>query len=85
MSSASFGKREREKKQRERAAAKRQRRAERTPTDAATDQPDVEVLERFRLLSEAFATGAIDREAYQAERRQILSALGLTDSFDESP
>jgi hypothetical protein len=79
VSSSSFGKREREKQQRERAEAKRQRRADRTPIDA----PDAEDLERFRLVSEAFASGAIDRATYQAERRAILSALGLTDAFEE--
>ena len=79
MSSTSFGKREREKKLRERAEAKRRRRAERTQTD----EPDPEALERFRVLSETFACGAIDRETYDAERRRIFADLGMTDAFDE--
>ena len=88
MSSGSFEKREREKRQRERAAAKRQRRADRTAdasAEASADQGDVEALERFRLLSEAFAAGTIDREAYQAERVEILASLGLSDTIGESP
>jgi hypothetical protein len=83
VSSASFGKREREKKQRERAAAKRQRRHERHD-DPETEQPDADAeMERFRVLSEAFASGAIDRATYEAERRAIFSALGVTGAFDD--
>ena len=82
MASASFGKREREKQKREKAAAKREQRANRVPTEQAEDP---EGLERFRVLSESFASGAIDRETYVAERREILAALGLDDAFGETP
>jgi len=82
LSSASFGKREREKEKREKAAAKREQRANRVPTEQA-EEP--EGLERFRVLSESFASGAIDRETYVAERRMILAALGLDDAFGETP
>jgi hypothetical protein len=83
VSPTSFGKREREKKQQERAAQKRQRRIERAQrTD--DEQPDsAELLERFRVLSEAYAAGAVEAEAYEAERREIYAALGLTDAFDD--
>jgi hypothetical protein len=85
VGSASFGKREREKQQRERAEAKRQRRSERAERPES-EQPDAAALmERFRVLSEAFAAGVVDRDAYEAERRQILTELGLTDAFDDAP
>jgi hypothetical protein len=85
MASGSFGKREREKQQRERAAAKRQRRLDNADRDEP-EPPDTEALmERFRVLSERFASGAIDRQSYDAERREIFEALGMTDAFDESP
>lgn len=85
MSSASAGKRQREKKLQERAAQKRQRRADRaTRTETETDAPDSEALmERFHLVSAAFASGAIERDAYEAERRAILSELGLDAALDD--
>ena len=81
MASASFGKREREKEKREKAAAKREQRANRVPTEQAEDP---EGLERFRVLSESFASGAIDRETYVAERRVIFASLGMDDAFGDS-
>ena len=63
MASASFGKREREKQKREKAAAKREQRANRVPTDQTEDP---EALERFRVLSESFAAGEMEREIYLA-------------------
>jgi hypothetical protein len=82
--SASFGKREREKKQQERAAQKRQRRADRAAQPSAvTDQPDsAALMERFRVLSEAFDTGAVNRAAYEVERREIFTDLGLADTLE---
>jgi hypothetical protein len=80
VASASFGKREREKEQRERAAAKRERRATRTSSEPGEDPED---LERFRVLSEAFAAGTIDNATYVAQRREILTALGMSDAFEE--
>ena len=83
MSSATFGKREREKKKQERAAEKRQRRADRAAAPE-TEQPDsADLMERFRVLSESFAAGAVDRDTYETERRAIFSELGLTDAFDD--
>ena len=82
--SASFGKREREKKQQERAAQKRQRRADRAEkSDTDVEEPDsAALMERFRVLSEAFDSGAVNREAYEAERREIFTELGLADTLD---
>jgi hypothetical protein len=82
VASASFGKREREKEQRERAAAKRERRATRTSGEHS-EHEDPEGLERFRVLSEAFAAGTIDKATYVAQRREILTALGMSDAFEE--
>ena len=85
MAGESFGKREREKKQRERAEAKRQQRAQRADRVDPPEELDTEALmDRFRVLSEAFASGATDRETYKAERRAIFSALGLTDTLDDA-
>jgi hypothetical protein len=84
VAGGSFGKREREKQQRERAAAKRQRRLDH-PDQPAEDRPDTEALmERFRVLSEAYASGATDRASYETERGQIFVALGLDDESDNS-
>jgi hypothetical protein len=81
--SSSFGKREREKKQQERAAQKRQRRADRA-TRPESEEPDSGALmERFQSLSEAFAAGAITRDAYEAERREIFAELGLSDASSD--
>lgn len=83
MGNDSFGKRQREKKQQERAAEKRHRRADRAQR-AQPEQPDSALLmERFRVLSEAFASGRIDRNSYETERRAIFSDLGLADAFDD--
>ena len=84
VAGGSFGKREREKQQRERAAAKRQRRLDHADHDAQ-DRPDTEsLMERFRVLSEAYASGATDRSSYEAERSEIFVALGVNDEFDDS-
>jgi hypothetical protein len=84
MAGTNFGKREREKQQRERAAAKRQRRHDHTG-QAVAHRPDTEALmERYRVLSEAYASGATDRTSYEAERSDIFLALGLNDEFDNS-
>jgi hypothetical protein len=84
VAGGSFGKREREKQQRERAAAKRQRRLDHAD-HAVQERPDTEsLMERFRVLSEAYASGATDRSSYEAERSEIFVALGVNDEFDDS-
>jgi hypothetical protein len=82
VSSASFGKREREKKRLERAAEKRQRRLERAERTDPEQADTGALMERFHRLSESFASGAVDRDTYEAERREIFSDLGLTDALD---
>jgi hypothetical protein len=84
MAGTNYAKREREKQQRERAAAKRERRLDHTD-HATDDQPDTEVLmERYRVVSEAYASGTTDRASYEAERSKILAALGVNDGFNDS-
>jgi hypothetical protein len=81
--SASFGKREREKKKQERAAEKRERRQDRsTQSENATDGiNEAELMERFRVLSERFEAKTISREDYEAERALIFTELGVADSL----
>jgi hypothetical protein len=81
--SASFGKREREKKKQERAAEKRERRQDRAAaSETQSDGPDeAELMERFRVLSERFEAKTISREAYEAERALIFTELGVADSL----
>jgi hypothetical protein len=82
VSSASFGKREREKKRLERAAEKRQQRLDRAARPEPEPPDSTALMERFHRLSESFASGAVDRETYEAGRREIFSELGLTDALD---
>jgi hypothetical protein len=85
MGRESHEKREREKKRKARAAEKRQRREEGPEPGAepaaATD--DAVLLERFRVLSEQHASGAIDAAAYDAERKSIFAELGLADPLGD--
>jgi hypothetical protein len=39
-------------------------------------------MERFRVLSEQHAAGALDTQAYERERHEIFVALGLEESGD---
>jgi hypothetical protein len=82
VSNTSFGKREREKKRLERAAEKRQRRLDRAERPAPEEPDTSALMERFHRLSESFAAGAVDRETYEAERREIFSELGLEHVSD---
>lgn len=81
--SASFGKREREKKKQERAAEKRERRQDRSaPSEDTTNAVDeAELMERFRVLSERFEAKTISREDYESERALIFTELGVADSL----
>jgi len=74
----SFEKREREKKRQQRSAAKRQKREARAEDVVDIDTVDSEeLMERFRVLSERYAVGAVTPEQYEAQRLQIFSELGL--------
>jgi len=76
MGRETFGKRMREKSRQERQAAKRERREAVKETDDQVPNEEA-LMERFRLLSERHAAGAIDDEAFEAERREVFAALGL--------
>jgi len=74
----SFEKREREKERQQRSAAKRERRESRAEPDVNGAGVDSDALmERFRVLSERRAAGAVSEEQYEAQRLQIFSELGL--------
>ena len=78
MGRESFEKREREKKRQQRSAAKRERREARAEPDTGADVVDSEeLMERFRLLSERYAAGAVSLEQYETQRLQIFNELGL--------
>jgi hypothetical protein len=78
MGSESFQKRERERKRKERAADRRERRHARAEDQASAPEVDTDALmEQFRILSERHAAGAVDNETYEAERAEIFAQLGL--------
>ena len=78
MGNESHDKRERERRKQERSAAKRARRDARSEASEPRDVVDSDALmERFRLLSERFAAGAITRDRYESQRLEIFNQLGL--------
>lgn len=83
MGRESFEKREREKKRQQRSAAKRERRETRAEHRGDTAPVDsAELMERFRVLSERHAAGAVSNEQFDEQRRQILTELGLDVAAD---
>lgn len=78
MGNESHDKRERERRKQERSAAKRARRESRAESGETRDTVDSDgLMERFRVLSERFAAGAITRDRYEAQRVEIFDQLGL--------
>jgi hypothetical protein len=78
MGRESHDKRQRERQRQERSAAKRARRDARIEAGESRDAVDTDVvMERFRILSEQFAAGAITRDRYDAQRFAIFNDLGL--------
>jgi hypothetical protein len=78
MGSESHGKRERERQRQERSAAKRARREARADAGGSDEAVNSDaVMERFRVLSEQYAAGAITKDRYEAQRFEIFSQLGL--------
>jgi hypothetical protein len=83
MGRESFEKREREKKRLLRSAEKRERREHRSEHQSDPAPVDMaELMERFRVLSEQHASGAVSHERYDAERRRIFTALGFDAPSD---
>jgi hypothetical protein len=84
VSRDSHEKRQREKKRQERAAQKRERRETRGRSDSEPlGTTEDELMERYRVLSEARVAGSIDARSFEAERRAIFAELGLVDPFDD--
>jgi hypothetical protein len=75
-----FEKRRLQKVRQERKVEKANRKEERK--DETTDGPDQETLmERFRLISEQHAAGALNSEDYEEQRKEIFAALGLGEDL----
>ena len=80
MSRTSFGKIQREKERRERAAAKAERRAQRTaepdePTTSAPAEDEAALLAELADLHERYADGAIDLDTFTAGRDDLTRRL----------
>jgi hypothetical protein len=81
MSRTSFGKREREKQQKARAAAKAERRAQRNAGDSEDAAPPVEIEDQAVLLDELadlharYEAGDIDLDTLTASRDQLTRRL----------
>ena len=85
MSQAKMQKRLREKAQRERAAAKRERRATRGATDTDTDTeqeptsavPQDEVLAQLAALHQRFANDELEFDEFEDAKRELLAQLDV--------
>jgi hypothetical protein len=81
MSRTSFGKLQREKDRRERAAAKAEKRAQRTtanddaPAGGPSPEEEARLLEELAALHARFDDGAIDFETFSDARDQITRKL----------
>lgn len=70
----------------EQQAAKRERRHDREDggSDEAGEGPSQdELLERFRVLSEAHASGKVSDEDFEPARHELMVALGMADPDDD--
>ena len=77
-----YEKRLRERARQEKAAAKREKRAERDAeaAEAVDEGPsEDELLERFRVLNERNAAGELTDEEFEAGRAELMEALGFGD------
>ena len=73
-----------DKQRQERQAAKRERRHSREEGDAGSEGENTEeLMERFRLLSEAHAAGRVTDEEFGPARHELMVALGVEDPVDE--
>lgn len=77
----SFQKRQRERAKKEKAAAKRAKRQQRSDgdvDDAVDKAPDEDaLLEEFRVLNERHAAGSIKAEDFETRKQEIFELLGL--------
>ena len=74
----SFDKRQREMDRQKRAAAKRERRLERSnePTEGPAVDEDA-LMEEFRIVNEKHAAGELSTEEFEERRTKILAELGV--------
>lgn len=83
MSSASFAKREREKAQKQKAAAKAERRAERAAEDPAetlalTEESEQALMASLAELHQRYDAGDIELEEFMDAREKITERLHST-------
>lgn len=74
-----------DKERQEKQAAKRERRHNRSAGEDAEqgDGPSQEeLMERFRVLSEAHAAGKVSDEEFGPARHELMVALGVEDPVD---
>ncbi len=73
-----------DKERQEKQAAKRERRHNRESGDSDVDEgpSDEELMERFRLLSEAHAAGKVTDEEFGPARHELMVALGVEDPVE---
>lgn len=73
-----------DKERQEKQAAKRERRHNREAEEGdGSDGPSSEeLMERFRVLSEAHASGKVTDEEFGPARHELMVALGVEDPVD---
>lgn len=73
-----------DKERQEKQAAKRERRHSRAAAEAEeAEAPNTEeLMERFRVLSEAHAAGKVSDEEFGPARHELMVALGVEDPVD---
>jgi hypothetical protein len=74
-----FEKRQRERARQQKAAAKRERRADKKvdDEDAVVGPTEDELLEQVRVLNEQHAEGLVDDEAFEERRAELFEQLGI--------
>lgn len=71
-----------DKERQEKQAAKRERRHNRENEDSSEEVNTEEIMERFRVLSEAHAAGKVSDEEFGPARHELMVALGVEDPVD---
>ncbi|CAN5769461.1 MAG: hypothetical protein ACR2JF_02535 [Iamia sp.] len=71
-----------DKERQEKQAAKRERRHNRESDGSQEEVNTEEIMERFRVLSEAHAAGKVSDEEFGPARHELMVALGVEDPVD---
>lgn len=71
-----------DKERQEKQAAKRERRHSREAQDSSDAPNTEEIMERFRILSEAHAAGKVSDEDFGPARHELMVALGVEEPVD---